>query len=67
MFLVIKSIIAGESQWTTIKMKKQVKKKKPRRESTQKKIQNIPEGETEEKSPGYGGLPERNLKKNLGC
>jgi hypothetical protein len=52
---------------TAFKMKKQAKKKKTRSGSTRKKIQKIVEGETEEKPFHYGGLPERNLKKNLGC
>jgi hypothetical protein len=50
-----------------MQMKKRAKNKKIRSESTQEKIQKTVDGEVKEKPFDFGGLPERNLRKNLGC
>jgi hypothetical protein len=63
--LVTKSIIKGKPG--EMQMKKRAKNKKIRSESTQEKIQKTVDGEVKEKPFDFGGLPERNLKKNLGC
>jgi hypothetical protein len=48
-------------------MKKKVKKKKVDGGKVQDKTSEKIDAVSEEKHFGFGGLPERNLKKSLGC
>ena len=48
-------------------MKKKSKEKKPATKLVPEKVKQIPPRDEEEKPFDFGGIPDRDLKKNLGC
>lgn len=48
-------------------MKKKGKEKKPAKKLVPEKAKPIPPNDEDEKPFDFGGIPDRDLKKNLGC